>query len=332
LWGLKLVNRIIHFPSNKNIAGWAWKFYGKQSCKFITEADIFHVRSGAGQGGAIIKAKANGMKVIVDHSIAHPAYMDKHLTNEYLQNGESFDLGMDAPLFKFTDLDAKMADCVLVNSFFVKETFLSQGFCDSKMKVVYLGVREDFFNLKKDYSSGAQIKLLFTGGFGFRKGAEYLLRALQILEKEGFSFEMKIVGNYKEAEVLMAKYPIKAINYIGFVPQDELKNYLKEADIYVFPSLSEGCASSAMEALAAGLPTIATVESGLPIENEKDGILIPSKNSECIVSAIKKLANDKSLRTELGKNAALKISTNYTWEHYAENLLNIYKEILVDCK
>lgn len=57
--------------------------YGRLSCKYLKDADVFHVRSGSGMGGAIERAKANGMKVIVDHSIAHPLFMDRQLRKEF---------------------------------------------------------------------------------------------------------------------------------------------------------------------------------------------------------------------------------------------------------
>ena len=62
--------------------------FGKASTKFLKDAEIFHVRSGAGQGGAIATARARGMKILVDHSIAHPAAMKAVLAQEY----ESFNL------------------------------------------------------------------------------------------------------------------------------------------------------------------------------------------------------------------------------------------------
>lgn len=328
LWGFNVVSKIFNYPNRKQIAGWGWKLYGRESKKYIQDADVFHVRSGAGQGGAIKKAKKEGMKVLVDHSIAHPAYMDQHLSHEYKKNGALFNLGMNSPLFQYTVHDAQMSDLILVNSFFVKNTFVEHGFKESKIRVVYLGVREDFIGLKTKYSSEKKIKLLFTGGFGFRKGAEYLLMALQRLEKEGFLFEMKIVGAYEESLALLKKHPVKSMELIGFVPQDELKGFLKEADIYIFPSLCEGCASSGMEALAAGLPVIATEESGFPIEHNKDGIIILSKNYMEIVSAIKELSKNKEKREYLGKNASTKIKHNYTWNNYSKNVNDIYIELL----
>ena len=119
--------------------------------------------------------------------------------------------------------------------------------------------------------------MLFTGGFGFRKGGYYLLEAIHKIHDRGIKVELYIVGSFADERKILSRYDADYIHYIGFVPQDELKQYLTDCDMYVFPSLAEGCASSGMEALAAGIPVIATEESGLPLTNGKNGIIIPQK-------------------------------------------------------
>lgn len=304
------------------------KLYGNLSCTYINKADILHVRSGSGRGGAIQKARKNGMKILVDHSIAHPFFAEKHLKSEYEKNGASFNMGINNPLWEEVIKDCQEADAILVNSQFVKDTFIEAGYDSNRIKIAYLGVREDFFALKKNYHINDKLRILFTGGFGFRKGAEYALRVMQELERQGIDYEFIVVGSHDEAQPLIEKYPIKGLKLIGFVPQDDLKEYLATADIYLFPSLCEGCASSGMEAMAAGLPVIATHESGLPIENGKNGIIVPSKDVESIVDAILTLKDNKSYRETLGKAAFQLISEHYTWEKYAERVTEIYQDLL----
>ena len=306
----------------------SYHLYGVLSKKYIENANIFHVRSGSGRGGAIQKAKEKGMKIIVDHSIAHPSFMDKSLKEEFQKNHTIFNMGMDNQLWKEIVEDCNEADILLVNSFFVKDTFIAAGYDEEKIRVAYLGVRKDFFSLKKNYTIHTPIKILFTGGFGFRKGAEYLLRAMHELEKREIKYECIIVGNNSEAHSLLKKYPTKHINLVGFVPQDDLKQYLAESDIYLFPSLCEGCASSGMEAMAAGLPVIATVESGLPIKDKENGLIVKSKNVDEIVESIIYLSNNESIRKSLGAAAAETIKNNYTWEQYGNNVYDIYQSLL----
>jgi glycosyltransferase involved in cell wall biosynthesis len=268
------------------------------------------------------------MQVVVDHSIAHPVFMDRQLRDEYKKNCTPFDLGMDSKFWQGVLKDCDKADILQVNSNFVKDTFVEQGYDVKKIRVIYQGVRKDFFSLKQNYEATDKIKILFTGSFGFRKGGEYILKAMQELEKQNFACEMIVVGSYIGAESLIANNKASNVRFVGHVLQDELKNYLLNSDVYLFPSLSEGCASSGMEAMAAGLPVIATVESGLPIENGKNGIIIPSKDVNAIVDAIIKLKDDKELREKLGAAAANTISANYTWEQYAHKVIDLYNSLL----
>lgn len=301
--------------------------YGKLSRKYLNDADIFHVRSGSGMGGAIEKARSNGMKVIVDHSIAHPAFMERQLRKEFEKNGSLFAMGLDNPFWQAVLADCDKADLLLVNSQFVKDTFVEAGYEEKKIRVVYLGVRTDFSRLKTNYAIGDTIKLLFTGSFGFRKGGEYLLEAIKILNSLNVSCELTIVGGTGGATGLLARYNLPNVKIVGMVPQDELKEYLRTADMYVFPSLCEGCAQSGMEALTAGLPVIATRESGLPIKHGKTGFIIPSKNEQAIVDAVLNVAADSVLRSYIGQNAA-EMMTRYTWDNYAEEVYKLYQSLL----
>ena len=304
----------------------AAEMFGRMTKSYLKTQNIFHVRSGSGQGGAIAKAKAKGMKIIVDHSIAHPAFMDKALRNEYEKNGVGFNLGTDSHFWQLVLKDCEEADRLVVNSYFVRDTFVEAGYDKDRIDVVYLGVREDFQSLKKSYDTDKVFKILYTGSFGFRKGGEYLLKAMEELDKIGFNYELNIVGGYSPDDVLIGKYKPKHVNFIGQVPQDDLKEYLATSDCYLFPSLCEGCAQSGMEALTAGLPVIATYESGLPITDGVNGILIDAANVASIVDAVKRMASDKSLRMNLGTKAAEMMKNQYTWDVYANNMCEVYKK------
>ncbi len=319
--------------STTSWAVFAWKIWGFFSRRFITkDAQVFHVRSGAGQGGAIAKAKHFGLKVLVDHSIAHPLYMEQRLRDEYEKNGIRFEMGISSKFWRLVAKDCEDADVVLVNSFFVRDTFLEAGYAPEKIRVVYQGTREDFFGLREAepyFNGGRPLRILFTGGFGFRKGAEYILAALEELKKRGVSYTMDVVGSFGGSEVLRAKYHAKdlPITFHGPVPQDELKSYLSAADVYLFPSLAEGCASSGLEAMAAGLCVVATHESGLPITDSETGYLVPSKNSAAIVEKIEWLIAHPENIERVGRVAAKLIAEKYTWSQYAENVKKVYEEL-----
>lgn len=324
-WGARLFRILPCFKYQV----WAASLYGRLQQRYLRDADIFHVRSGSGGSGAIEKARSKGMKIVVDHSIAHPNFMDKVLRYEYKKNGVFFDLGIDNPFWKEIVDECKKADVILVNSHFVKDTFIENGFNSDMIKVVFLGVRKDFSFLKKDYNLKDEVlRILFTGGFGFRKGAEYILRALCKLDEMNVSYEMTVVGDYSSAMPLIKQYKPKYLNLVNTVPQDELKSYLANSDVYLFPSLCEGCASSGMEALAAGLPVIATIESGLPITDGINGMIVESKNIDSIVESLLYIRENSKQREEFGRNAANLIAEQYTWDKYAEEVHLLYLQLL----
>lgn len=317
-----------------SMAARSWRCFGWQSSTYLKDAEIFHVRSGAGQGGAIKKAKQRGMKVVVDHSAVHPQTSKDNLQEDYSKFGLTLGITPGNPFWHQVLLDCKEADVLMVNSDFVKETFCAAGFPVAKINVVYLGVRSDFGSIKKEYNCRTckgSVRLLFTGGFSVLKGAEYLLDTLRILNDRNINILLTVVGSYADAKPVLKQFNFlkDKVNLVGHVPQDDLKKYLSDSDIYVFPSLGEGCASSGMEALAAGLPVVATRESGLPIIDGETGCVVPAKDSTALADKIEWLIKNPAEQERLGRAAAAMISENYTWQKYAENVKTIYNEMLI---
>ena len=334
-----LESKILRGKAHGQMAAFAWKIFGWQTKRYLRkysqpDKTVFHVRSGAGHGGSIREARKLEIAVLVDHSIAHPAYMEKNLRSEYERNGTVFDMGTSSPFWRMIAEDCEWADVLLVNSFFVRDTFIEQGYPAEKIKVVYLGTRPDFFGLRAvraENRGGRKLRLLFTGGFGFRKGAEYILDAIKLLkEKAPVPFEMDVVGDYSSAKGMIAKHHDEKlpITFHGPVPQDDLKQFLSQSDIYVFPSLAEGCACSGMEAMAAGLCVVGTHEAGFPIEDGVNGCVIPAKNAEAVAARILDLMKNPESIDRMGAAAAELIRTHYTWEQYAENVKKIYEEMM----
>lgn len=308
----------------------AWVSFGWASRKYINEQKVLHVRSGAGGGGAIAKAKKRGVPVLVDHSIAHINFLTESFVEMPSDNYLRVWMNKENMFWKRVISDCINSNHLVVNSDFVKKTFLDAGFPENKISVVYLGVREDFLSLKTDYEINHTPRMIFTGSFGWRKGANDLINALCLLDEGGIDFQFKAVGTvddqFRSDERI--RQLGKKFEFIGHVPQDELKAHLSWADLYVFPSLAEGCASSGMEALAAGVPVICTTESGLPIVHGEDGYIVPRGDPTGIANAIKVLLSDNAFRSNIGKAASIKIKENYSWGDYADNMIGVYNKLL----
>ena len=311
------------------VTRYVWKNFGRASRKHIHNADIFHVRSGAGQGGAIRRAHEQGMRVIVDHSIAHPAFMARVLNPIFKRYGMPQLGGANDAFWNLVLQDCNEADLVLVNSEFVRDTFVAEGFDPSRIKVAYLGVRSDFISLKTDYSIGKPVRLLFTGGFNARKGAGDLLDAVTALNRDTTKYGLTVVGSVAGSQALLNHHKTPpGFRLEGMVLQDALKSYLRDSNIYVFPTRVEGCAKSAMEALAAGLPVITTSESGLPVEHMKHAYLVPPGNPVALQAAIELLAGDEPLRRELGQAGAALVKAKHSWADYGRTVRSMHITLL----
>lgn len=311
--------------SRDTAAQMGWRAFGTESKKYIRNSEIFHVRSGGGRSGAIRKARAQGMKVVVDHSIAHPKEIKRQLGKLESESKNSKYINISDGFWNAVLKDCEEADMLLVNSDYVKDTFLEQGYPAEKISVIHLGIDESFYDLKKSYQSD-KVKLLFTGNFGFRKGAHIIIEALG---KLNIPYTLDVIGN------VSAEVPIPDwfrnnpdITLHGHMPQDKMKKYLAESDVYIFPSFVEGAAQSVKEAMAAGMPVITTVNSGAPIQHLENGYLIKDDSAEDLANAIVALSKDEVLRSRIGKAAAATIKASHTWSNYAKEVTALYKNMI----
>jgi len=306
----------------------AWRAFGASSRRYIRAADVFHVRSGAGQGGAIARAREVNMRTVADHSIAHPDFMAASLNPEFSRYGLPAFGGSADPFWNLVLQDCHDADVVVVNSQFVSDTFQAHGFPAERIRVAYWGVRQDFLALKTIYPQPRFIRILFTGSFSVRKGAGYLLDALNKLDPGRNKYRLTVVGAVDEFEPIRRFHSVSDHDtFVGPVLQDRLKEYLRDSDLYVFPTLCEGCAQSAMEALAAGIPVVTTAECGLPAVSGEHACIVQSRSVDALASAIQNLADNRDLREHIGRNGASLVARDFSWQHLGMNIRRIHEEL-----
>jgi glycosyltransferase involved in cell wall biosynthesis len=146
-----------------------------------------------------------------------------------------------------------------------------------------------------------------------------------MLHQRNVAYRLIVVGSVSSAIKELCSN--LNVSLVGHIPQDDLKGYLARSDIFLFPSLSEGCASSGLEAMSAGLPVISTFESGLPIVHGETGLIVPIKDSVSIMNTILYLLDDPLLRERIGKNASSLIRKSYSWDSYAQSVYKLYAEV-----
>ena len=276
-----------------------------------------------------MKARQAGMKILVDHSIAHPAEMLKQLTKarkgappaEYAGPGERF--------WNLVLQDCRMADRLMVNSNYVKESFVENGFDASKIDVVNMGINEAFFQVKNNWAAQDKVKVLFIGGFNLRKGAQLIIEAAEQLISRNFDFELNIVGDIgRDIDMPSWFSEYDGIHLHGSVPVKQLIPFLSENDLFIFPSYAEGCAQSLKIAMATGIPVITTRQSGGPVTHLQTGYIIPDDSASALADAIVEMSSNPGLRERIGAAACRLIKNEHTWDAYAQDTIKVYKRLL----
>lgn len=296
--------------------------HGFMTRKHLSRFDIFHVKSGLGRGGAIAKAHKMGLKVLVDHCVPHPFSMKKTTGEKGYDEWWSF--------WNSVLADCVEGDLVMVGSEYVKETFVDFGFPPEKIVVVPLGIFPYFNGIKQNYPKSGKFKLVYSGGWQHYKGVDDIVDAIAILQERGVDFRMTVLGGYAQDNpaYLKSRKLGLPIDFIGHIPQESLKDYLKEADVFIFPSLRDGFAISAVEGMAAGVCLITTKESSIPIIDNQTGVLVHSHSPNEIADKVIYLYNHRDELERIGRTGARFAAENYTWEKYAENVKKIYEELV----
>ena len=322
---IKLVQRSRLIPLDLAY-GMEFRLAAWGSRPYLKDADVLLVRSGAGQSGAIRTARKNGLAIVTDHSIAHPAFIHEALRDEFARFGLPAGYNPRADLWKLVLRDCAEGDLLLVNSDFVKKTFVAQGFPAAKVRVAYLGVRADFFDLKKDYRIDGPVRILFTGNFDIRKGVRILLEAIRLCRRGGLDVRLELMGNLDNGASCLLPEDLKFFTHTPFAPLEQVAAAFARADLFVFPTFAEGSSRSGMEAAAAGLPIITTENCGLPLENEKSALYVPVADANALAAAIERAAGDAQLRERIGRNAMKTVTEHYTWDQYGRKVAGYLQE------
>ncbi len=315
-----------HF--DKDVSARVLRMFGKLSARFADDCQIFHVRSGFGNT-ALEQARKNGAICVVDHSAAAPSFLrrvDEELY-EHWGNLSSEVSDFDLAKWSLVAQDVQSADYLVVNSDFVKQTFETyQNITSDRIFVVPMGVDTAIFRPRKRLrNESTPFTILYVGTISFRKGIHYLLEAFKRLRLR--DARLVLVGTLGDAHQLLGEYE-GSFEYVPHLPHPELVALYQSASVFVFPSLAEGSALVTYEAMASGLPVITTFEAGSVVRDGFDGLIVPARDVDALVEQISFIYEHGDVACEMGKNGQQNVVENYTWRHYAGNIVRIYQALL----
>lgn len=212
--------------------------------------------------------------------------------------------------------------CVLGNMKIRTET-VPCGFDERRF---HPGIRTD--GLKKKLGVGGKKVVMYLGRLNYYKGIEYLIEAYKIARERVKDSVLIIAGSGPEEKKLREQAKgMKDVIFTGRVLDEDLAGYYSLADVYVLPSIyeAEGFGISLLEAMACGVPVIASNMSGMPfvLDYGKAGLLSRPRDSMDLAEKIVKMLTDKGMREKMSRHAQEYLKS-FTWEKAGRKMKDVY--------
>lgn len=175
-------------------------------------------------------------------------------------------------------------------------------------------------------------RILFVGSMKPIKGIPFLLGALAKLRAERQDFVLHILGDgqcRKEYESLSSQLGLgSAVEFLGFKKKQEVAEYMRRADLFILPSLWENSPCVLIEAMASGLPIIASSVGGIPeIINKNTGILVQTQDVDKLAEALNyMLAHYHDYSPDRISQHA---KDNFSYEAVGKSLDNVYRSFII---
>jgi len=303
------------------------EIFDKLASRKLEKADIF-VGWSSFSLHTLRKAKNMGMKIVLEHGSSHTFYADKILKEEY----EKFDLKTKpfqlahSKIIEKEIKEFEESDYICIPSSFVKKTFLENGVSENKLIQIPYGV--DLSNFKQIPKNDNIFRIVFAGTVCIRKGVQYLLQAFKELNLK--NSELVLIGNVSDdIKNVLSKYNDLNVK-IKYIPHFELYKEYSQGSVFVLPSIEEGLARVIPEAMACGLPVIATTNTGGEdvVRDGIDGFIIPIRDVEKLKEKISYLYENPEICKQMGQNAKQRVKSGFSWEDYGKKIYENYQRIL----
>lgn len=217
------------------------------------------------------------------------------------------------------DAELALADVVLVASSFTKNTLEKASPFRGKVVVIPYGAPFVENPVPRAASrDGRPLRVLYVGSLGQRKGVSYLFRAMRELRA---CATLTVIGTKPSVPCPALTRELEAARWISGCTHQEVLTEMARHDVFVFPSLFEGFGLVLLEALAMGLPVIATAHTAAPdiITDGVEGFIVPIRSSESIAERLLMLHRDREHLNSMSMAAQTR-ATQFRWDSYQTTL------------
>jgi glycosyltransferase involved in cell wall biosynthesis len=191
---------------------------------------------------------------------------------------------------------------------------------DPAARVIHNGIDHSFWNVDQEAKREAQREknIVSVGALRCVKGHDVLLRSFRRVVNQHPQAKLKILGDgpkRREYESLISKTNLSGyVRLMGWCSKEKVREALKEATIFVFPSRHEGFGIALVEAMATGCPIVATKTGGIPeVVGGTDAKLVPPASETALAEALIDALNDKEWRRNAGSASAQR-AAEFDWD------------------
>jgi glycosyltransferase involved in cell wall biosynthesis len=229
---------------------------------------------------------------------------------------------------------------VIAISNFVRAQLIESGLAAEKIDVRYLGIDNQRFvpdaeaprRLREQFAIDSNEGTLTTVSFlNPFKNPHVIIEACGLLARQGIAFRLFVAGEgalRKQLENLSRKLEIAdRVHWLGQV--DEPRELLQGSDIFTLASTGEAFGLVIPEAMACGLPVVATRSGGIVeiVEDPATGLLVPPLNAEALADAFKQLIQNPELKRTMGLQGQSRVAQMFTIEAVVMNTVRIYESM-----
>lgn len=273
-----------------------------------------------GNGGPMLSwAKKRGVKIATDFVITP-------LCLEIEQAERERWPGWEAQTTRQSTIDSyrrKMAELLAISDLYlcpspgvVRDLRTLPGFDPMKVRLTPYGVSGvDVVAAKPERG-----RILFVGEAGLRKGIPYLAEAAALLRAKLPECQIFVAGHV--GDKVRNRPEVADLHFLGQLSRTQLSEEYARADLLCLPSLAEGSATTAFEAMANSLPIVTTLSSGTMVEDGREGFIVPERDGISIATAIEKIVSNRDLRQAMSQ-ASFEASKRYSDENCGATFIRI---------
>lgn len=204
-----------------------------------------------------------------------------------------------------------------------------------KLNIIHCGIDPDRYRGEATTDPAAP-HLVFVGRLAGVKGVPVLLDALSGLVADIPGLRVTLIGDGPERAALQSRAQElglgAVVSFAGYMSQDAVAETLAGADALVLPSFAEGVPVTLMEAMASGLPVLATRVGGISelVEDGVSGYLVPPGNVDALTARLRDLLGDPQLRAQMGAAGRAKVAADFNQQTEARHLARLMTPLAED--